>query len=56
MEVHKMGNIDFDFGRCIDNLQYMGVGLIGIFMIIGIIIASTYAIGKLTAKFSKKKQ
>ena len=33
------------------NLKYMGVGMIGIFIIIGIIIASTYAIGKLTAKF-----
>ncbi len=34
------------------NLKYMGVGMIGIFIIIGIIIASTYAIGKVTAKFS----
>ena len=33
----------------IDNLKYMGIGMLGVFIIIGIIIAATYAIGKLTA-------
>ena len=27
----------------------MGIGMLGVFIIVGIIIASTYAIGKLTA-------
>ena len=51
-----MGNIDFDFGRCIENLKYMGIGLIGIFMIIGIIIAATYAIGYFTRYIGNGKQ
>ncbi len=33
----------------INYLKYMGVGMLGVFIIIGIIIASTYAIGKWTA-------
>ncbi|MBR7112189.1 MAG: oxaloacetate decarboxylase [Clostridia bacterium] len=33
----------------------MGVGLLGVFMIIGIIIASTYAIAKLTAPKNNNK-
>ncbi len=37
----------------VNNLKYMGIGMIGIFLIIGIIMAATYAIGKLTAKDSK---
>ena len=33
----------------VNNLKYMGVGMIGVFIIVGIIIGATYAIGKLTA-------
>ena len=33
----------------INYLKYMGIGMLGVFIIVGIIIASTYAIGKLTA-------
>jgi len=36
----------------INNLKYMGVGMIGVFVIIGIIILATFAIGKFTAKLS----
>lgn len=32
------------------NLKYMGVGMIGVFMIIGVIMLATYVIGKLTGK------
>ena len=32
------------------NLKYMGIGMLGVFIIIGIIMIATYAIGKLTAK------
>ena len=40
---------EFNAYNFITNLKYMGVGMIGIFLIIGIIIASTYAIGKFTS-------
>ena len=38
------------------NLKYMGVGLIGVFLIVGIIVAATYGIGKLSEKMSKKDE
>jgi hypothetical protein len=31
----------------INYLKYMGVGMLGVFIIVGIIMAATYAIGKL---------
>lgn len=45
--------------RCISvreehNLKYMGIGMLGIFMIIGIIIAATYAVAFFTSGRSKK--
>ena len=33
----------------VNNLKYMGNGMLGVFMIVGIIIAATYVIDKLTA-------
>ena len=38
------------------SLKYMGVGMVGVFLIIGIIVGATYAIGKLTAKLGQKKE
>ena len=38
----------------INYLKYMGVGMLGVFIIIGIIMTATYAIGKLTAKKTDK--
>ena len=32
----------------VNSLKYMGVGMLGVFIIIGIIMAATYAIGKLS--------
>ncbi len=37
-----------DFSQFVYNLKYMGLGMLGVFIIIGIIIAATYAIGHLT--------
>ncbi len=34
----------------VSNLKYMGIGMLGVFIIIGIIIAATYAINKFTNK------
>lgn len=39
----------------IDNLVYMGVGMLGVFMIVGIIMAATYLIANLTTKKAKKQ-
>ncbi len=33
----------------VNNLKYMGIGLLGVFVIIGIIIGATYAIAKFSA-------
>ena len=32
----------------VNYLKYMGIGMLGVFIIVGIIIAATYAIGKIT--------
>ena len=45
---------NFNAFRFVENLKYMGIGMLGIFMIIGIIIAATYAVGFFTSKRSKK--
>ncbi len=37
----------------VDKLKYMGIGMLGVFMIVGIIILATYAITKLGS--GKKK-
>ena len=47
-----MDKLQFAPGEFVGNLVYMGVGMLGVFIIIGIITAATYAIGKFTA--SKK--
>ena len=39
----------FEPYQFVENLRYMGIGMLGVFMIIGIIVMSTYLIGKLTA-------
>ena len=40
----------------IENLKYMGVGLIGVFMIIGIIIGATYLINYFSNKSDNKEE
>lgn len=47
---------NFDSMRFVENLKYMGVGMLGVFLIIGIIIAATYAISKLAASRSGIKK
>ena len=39
----------------INNLVYMGVGMLGVFMIVGIIMGATYLISHFTAKLGEKK-
>ena len=44
---------DIDFSRFVEYLPFMAVGMIGIFIIIGIIIGATYAINYFCNKASK---
>ena len=46
-------NIDFIPINFVKNLTYMGVGMLGVFMIVGVIVLATYAVGKLTAPKSQ---
>jgi len=50
-----MKNLQFDPMSFVENLKWMGIGLLGIFMIIGIIIAATYAIGYVTKVIANNK-
>ena len=46
--------MEFNPMNFVYSLKYMGIGMLGVFMIIGIIIAATYAIGNLTGKLANK--
>ncbi len=48
-----MNNLYFKPLEFVKNLKVMGVGLVGIFLIIGIIMAATYIIGKIPTKGDK---
>ena len=48
-----MTDLIFEPIRFIENLKYMGVGMIGVFLIIGVIIGATYAINQFCNKASK---
>ena len=41
------------FDNLLENLTLMGVGMLGVFMIVGIIIGATYLTGYLTNKLAK---
>ena len=49
-----MGNFVFEPMNFVENLGTMGIGMLGVFMIVGIIMAATYAIGALTNKSDKQ--
>ena len=40
----------------VNYLKYMGIGMLGVFIIVGIIIAATYVIGKLTVPSDTDKE
>lgn len=50
-----MENLIFKPLEFINNLKYMGIGMLGIFMIIAIIMGATYLIGRYTSKKPKDK-
>lgn len=37
------------------NLKYMGVGMLGVFLIVGVIMGATYLISYVTSKLAEKK-
>ena len=41
--------------KFVENLSVMGKGMLGVFLIVGIIIAATYGISYFTAKLGQKK-
>ena len=45
-----MGNMTFNPMAFIENLKYMGQGMLGIFIVIGIIILSVYLLAKIGNK------
>ncbi len=47
--------MEFNPINFVENLKYMGIGLVGVFVIIGIIIGATYAIARLSAPKDGKK-
>jgi hypothetical protein len=48
-----MKNLIFEPYNFIENLKFMGGGMLGVFLVIGIIIGATYAINYLSNKASK---
>ncbi len=51
-----MENLVWNPGQFIYNLKYMGVGMLGVFIIVGIIIAATYATNKITNNLAKRRR
>ena len=51
-----MFNFDINFNPMafVDNLKYMGQGMLGIFVVIGIIVIFTSILAKVSSKIGKK--
>ena len=49
-----MTDLIFEPLKFIENLKYMGVGMLGVFLIIGVIIGATYAVNHFCNKASNK--
>ena len=47
-------NINFNPMAFVDNLKYMGQGMLGIFVVIGIIVVFTIILAKVSSKIGKK--
>ena len=45
-----MGDITFDPMQFVENMKYMGFGMLGIFVVIGIIVGVTVLLNKATEK------
>ncbi|MBO5883497.1 MAG: hypothetical protein J6Q78_03745 [Clostridia bacterium] len=47
---------NIDINRFLASLKYMGLGMLGIFIVMGVIILSVLGLGSLTAKKKKKEE
>ena len=45
--------MEFNAMNFVENLKYMGTGMLGIFVVMGVIILAIYGLGKLFGKKSK---
>ena len=50
-----MNNLQFEPMKFIENLRYMGVGMLGVFMIVCIIALATHAISVLVERSKRDK-
>ena len=50
-----MDNFVFEPIKFVENLKYMGIGMLGVFMIVGIIMGATYLINYTINKISESK-
>ena len=48
--------MDINVARFLESFKYMGLGMLSIFIVIGVIILSVFALNGLTGKFSKFKE
>ena len=48
--------MDINIERFLASFKYMGLGMLSIFIVIGVIILSVYALNGLTANFKKFKE
>lgn len=48
--------MQFEPKMFIESLKYMGAGMLGIFIVMGVIILTTYGLGKLFSRRAKKQQ
>lgn len=48
--------MDFNAMNFVTNLKYMGAGMLGIFIVMGVIILSIYGLGRLFGRSPKKKE
>ncbi len=45
-----------NFMNFVTNLKWMAIGMLGVFMIVGIIMGATYLISYVTSKLDKKNE
>ena len=45
-----MGNFVFEPIKFVESLKWMGIGMLGVFLIVGIIMVATYIIGAASSK------
>lgn len=55
-EIIAASEFQFEPMNFVNNLHYMGTGMLGIFIVIGIIIVATVLINKLASRKTKKDQ